>query len=288
MPAVTLCSSPSGEPIATAVSPTSRSLTLPITAAGRSLRFDLDHGDVRLRVGADQLRRQLSPDASVTSIVRASSTTCAFVRMCPSERRMMPEPVPGTWTSTEQRLLPRAHVDVHDPRTCLRRDVGDRRAASLRRRRSATTTRSTVVVVLVGRGHPRHGERDGGGDDRADESAGDGCAHHRRAACLLSPASTRRDVPRLGVPICGSRSAVTRGARSSLVVAVAVAAATALVSRAGSASAGRCASDGARPRATGGRTARAAPGCPAQRYRSTGPDPRSGSVHGTENRTTPA
>ena len=99
IPAVTLCSSPSGEPIATAVSPTTMSFTLPITAAGRSLRFTFTTATSVSGSAPIELRRHLVTGRERDVIVCASSTTCAFVMMCPSERRMMPDPVP--WTSVD-------------------------------------------------------------------------------------------------------------------------------------------------------------------------------------------
>jgi hypothetical protein len=98
MPAVTVCSKPSGEPIATATSPTRRFLTLPMTAAGRSSRSTLTTPTSVSASAATRRPESFSPDASVTSMSWAPWTTWALVMMWPSERKITPEPRPSVCT----------------------------------------------------------------------------------------------------------------------------------------------------------------------------------------------
>jgi hypothetical protein len=60
MPAVTLFSSPKGEPMAITHSPTFRRFTSPIFTKGRPVALDLHHRDVGALVEADDARLQFA------------------------------------------------------------------------------------------------------------------------------------------------------------------------------------------------------------------------------------
>ena len=101
MPSVTVPVRPSGEPMATAVSPT---LSLPESPERCRDQpggvVDLDDGEVRERVGSDDLgredpcRRCVRTSMAALAALPSRVTTWVLVRMWPSSSRMMPEPVP--------------------------------------------------------------------------------------------------------------------------------------------------------------------------------------------------
>jgi hypothetical protein len=58
IPAVTVCPTPSGLPIASTMSPTRKRLGRPERDRGKLVGLDAQHGQVGLRIGADDLREQ--------------------------------------------------------------------------------------------------------------------------------------------------------------------------------------------------------------------------------------
>jgi hypothetical protein len=94
MPAVTVFSSPKGEPMAITHSPTFRRLTSPIFTKGRPVASIFTTA-TSVRLSAPMMRALNSRlSVSVTMTSSAPSTTCALVMMKPSALRMKPEPTP--------------------------------------------------------------------------------------------------------------------------------------------------------------------------------------------------
>ncbi len=94
MPAVTVLSSPKGEPMAITHSPTRKRDTSPMRTVGKRVASILTTA-MSVRRSAPTTRAENSrPSVSVTTTSSAPSTTCALVMMKPSALRMKPEPTP--------------------------------------------------------------------------------------------------------------------------------------------------------------------------------------------------
>ncbi len=94
MPAVTVFSSPKGEPIAITHSPTRSRATSPMRTVGKRVASILTTA-TSVRRSAPTTRAVNSRSSlRVTTTSSAPSTTCALVKMKPSAVRMKPEPTP--------------------------------------------------------------------------------------------------------------------------------------------------------------------------------------------------
>src|SRR5260363_15874 len=150
MPAVTVLSSPNGEPMATTHSPTRTLLDAPIFTVGNRLALILSSAtSVGLSAPISfALNSRLS--GRVTSIVSASSTTCALVITSPSEDRINPEPMPrgrstGGGASRGARLFRESGCG---PLECQRNGAADQKIHHRRQNRAA-----------AGKGCPASSER---------------------------------------------------------------------------------------------------------------------------------
>ena len=93
MPAVTVCCSPNGEPMASTQSPTLSRSESPSGAAGNGpAALQPEHGEIGARSVPTTLALCFLPSAVTTSMSVARSTTWALVRAMPEASTMTPEP----------------------------------------------------------------------------------------------------------------------------------------------------------------------------------------------------
>src|SRR5262245_28226243 len=96
IPAVTVCSRPKGEPIASTQSPTLSLSESPIFAIGSVLLDSIFTTARSVCRSMPTIFASVSVESqSFTRILFARRTTCAFVRIKPAELTMTPEPVPS-------------------------------------------------------------------------------------------------------------------------------------------------------------------------------------------------